>query len=127
MFPIKKFRIANDCDFNKAFDSYIRTNYPLEIFNQCQPFIKDLAQTRNLIGYLSINQNECQMDAIIVKSVSYIKTLLELNSVARIERSSLNIEFKWREVRNSQVTTSNNLYYEICSVKFNIATLLMSK
>ena len=67
------------------------------------------------------------MDALIAKSVSYIKTLLELNSVARIERSSLNIEFKWREVRNSQVTTSNNLYYEICSVKFNIATLLMSK
>ena len=127
MFPIKKFRIANDCDFNKAFDSYIRTNYPLEIFNQCQPFIKDLAQTRNLIGYLSINQSESQMDALIAKSVSYIKTLLELNSVARIERSSLNIEFKWREVRNSQVTTSNNLYYEICSVKFNIATLLMSK
>ena len=127
MFPIKKFRIANDCDFNKSFDYYIRTNYPLEVFNQCQPFIKDLSQTRNLIGYLSINQSESQIDSTISKCVSYIKTLLELNSVARIERNSLNIEFKWREVRTNQVTTSNNLYYEICSVKYNIAVLLMTK
>ena len=127
MFPIKKFRIANDCDFNKAFDTYIRSNYPLEVFNQCQPFIKDLAQTRNLIGYLSINQSESQFDALISKCVSYIKTLLELNTVARIEKNSLCIEFKWREVRTGQVTMSTNLYYEICSVKFNIATLLMSK
>ena len=127
MFPIKKFRIANDCDFNKAFDTYIRSNYPLEVFNQCQPFIKDLAQTRNLIGYLSINQSEAQFDALISKCVSYIKTLLELNTVTKIEKNSLCIEFKWREVRTGQVTTSTNLYYEICSVKFNIATLLMSK
>ena len=127
MFPIKKFRIANDCDFDKSFDYYIRTNYPLEVFNQCQPFIKDLSQTRNLIGYLSINQSESQIDSTISKCVSYIKTLLELNSVARIERNSLNIEFKWREVRTNQVTTSNNLYYEICSVKYNIAVLLMTK
>ena len=127
MFPIKKFRIANDCDFNKSFDYYIRTNYHLEVFNQCQPFIKDLSQTRNLIGYLSINQSESQIDSTISKCVSYIKTLLELNSVARIERNSLNIEFKWREVRTNQVTTSNNLYYEICSVKYNIAVLLMTK
>ena len=127
MFPIKKFRIANDCDFNKSFDYYIRTNYPLEVFNQCQPFIKDLSQTRNLIGYLSINQSESQIDSTISKCVSYIKTLLELNSVARIERNSLNIEFKWREVRTNQVTISNNLYYEICSVKYNIAVLLMTK
>ena len=127
MFPIKKFRIANDSDFNKSFDYYIRTNYPLEVFNQCQPFIKDLSQTRNLIGYLSINQSESQIDSTISKCVSYIKTLLELNSVARIERNSLNIEFKWREVRTNQVTTSNNLYYEICSVKYNIAVLLMTK
>ena len=127
MFPIKKFRIANDCDFNKSFDYYIRTNYPLEVFNQCQPFIKDLSQTRNLIGYLSINQSESQIDSTISKCASYIKTLLELNSVARIERNSLNIEFKWREVRTNQVTTSNNLYYEICSVKYNIAVLLMTK
>ena len=127
MFPIKKFRIANDCDFNKSFDYYIRTNYPLEVFNQCQPFIKDLSQTRNLIGYLSINQSESQIDSTISKCVSYIKTLLELNSVARIERNSLNIEFKWCEVRTNQVTISNNLYYEICSVKYNIAVLLMTK
>ena len=127
MLPVKKFRIANDYDFNKSFDYYIRTNYPLEVFNQCQPFIKDLSQTRNLIGYLSINQSESQIDSTISKCVSYIKTLLELNSVARIERNSLNIEFKWREVRTNQVTTSNNLYYEICSVKYNIAVLLMTK
>ena len=31
------------------------------------------------------------------------------------------------EVRNNQVTISNNLYYEICSVKYNMAVLLMLK
>ena len=127
MFPIKKFRIANDSDFTQAFDKYIRCNYPLEVFNQCQGFIKDLSQTRNLIGYMSVNQSESQIDNLLSKSVSYIKTLLELNSVAKIDSTALYIEFKWREVRNSQVTISSNLYYEICSVKYNIAVLLMLK
>ena len=127
MFPIKKFRIANDCDFMRAFDSYIRCNYPLEVFNKCQGFIKEITQTRNLIGYMSANQGEDQINSLLSKSVSYIKTLLELNSVSRIDSSSLRIDFKWREVRNNQVTISNNLYYEICSVKYNMAVLLMLK
>jgi len=127
MFPIKKFRIANDCDFMGSFDRYIRSNYPLEVFNQCQGFIKDLTQTRNLVGYMSANQNETQIDSLLAKSVSYIKTLLELNSVAKIDITALNIEFKWREVSKDQVSISNNLYFEICSVKYNIGVLLMLK
>ena len=127
MFPIKKFRIANDCDFMGSFDRYIRVNYPLEVFNQCQGFIKDLTQARNLIGYMSLNQSEAQMDSLLSKSVSYIKTLLELNSVARIDFNTLKIEFRWREVSKDQVSSSNNLYFEICSVKYNMGVLLMLK
>ena len=127
MFPIKKFRIANDCDFMNSFDRYIRSNYPLAVFNQCQGFIKDLTQTRNLIGYMSANQSESQIDSLLPKCVSYIKTLLELNSVAKIDSSTLRIDFKWREVSKDQVTISNNLYYEICSVKYNMGVLLMLK
>ena len=127
MFPIKKFRIANDCDFMRSFDYYIRTNYPLDVFNQCQGFIKDLTQTRNLIGYMSANQSESQIDSLLSKSVSYIKTLLELNSVAKIDFNTLRIDFKWREVSKDQVSISNNLYFEICSVKYNMAVLLMLK
>ena len=127
MFPIKKFRIANDCDFNGSFERYIRVNYPLDVFNQCQGFIKDLTQARNLIGYMSLNQSEAQMDSLLSKSVSYIKTLLELNSVARIDFNTLKIEFRWREVSKDQVSSSNNLYFEICSVKYNMGVLLMLK
>ena len=127
MFPIKKFRIANDCDFMGSFEYYIRVNYPLEVFNQCQGFIKDLAQARNLIGYMSLNQSEAQMDSLLSKCVSYIKTLLELNSVARIDFNTLKIEFKCREVSKDQVSSSTNLYFEICSVEYNIEVLLMLK
>ena len=127
MFPIKKFRIANDCDFMGSFDHYIRVNYPLEVFNQCQGFIRDLTQTRNLIRYMSVNQTEPQIDSLLSKSVSYIKTLLELNQVARIDFNTLRIDFKWREVSKDQVSISNNLYFEICSVKYNMGVLLMLK
>lgn len=127
MFPLKKFRIGNDCNYMSAFDDYIRRNYPLGVFNQCQDFIKDLNQTRNMVCYLSPNQNESILDSLLSKCVTYIKTLLELNTTIPIEPTGLKINFTWREACKDQVTISNNLYYEICSVKYNMAILLMSK
>ena len=127
MFPLKKFRVANDCNYMESFDNYIRRYYPLDVFNQCQNFIKDLTQTRNSIGYLAANQSESIIDSLLSKCVSYIKTLLELNTIIPIEQTGLKVNFCWREVCKNQVTTSNNLYYEICSVKYNMAILLMAK
>lgn len=127
MFPIKKFRIGSDCNFMAAFDNYFRSNYRLEVFNQCQDFIKDLAQTRNILSYISANQSESTLDSLLSKSVSYLKTLLELNSVVNIDSYSLKINFSWKEVSQDKTTVSNNLYYEICSIKHNMAVLLMSK
>ena len=127
MFPLKKFRVANDCNYMASFDNYIRRFYPLEVFNQCQNFIKDLTQTRNSVGYLAANQSEGYIDSLLSKCVSYIKTLLELNTIIPIEPTGLKINFCWREVCKDQVTTSNNLYYEICSIKYNMAILLMTK
>ena len=65
-----------------AFDDYFRRNYRLEVFNQCQDFIKELSQIRNILSYISANQNEATLDSLLSKSVSYIKTLLELNCTA---------------------------------------------
>ena len=127
MFPLKKFRIGNDCNYMSAFDDYIRRNYPLGVFNQCQDFIRDLNQTRNTVCYLSPNQNESTLDSLLSKCVIYIKTLLELNTTIPIEPTGLKINFAWREACKDQVTISNNLYYEICSIKYNMAILLMSK
>ena len=111
MFPIKKFRIGSDCNFMAAFDNYFRSNYRLEVFNQCQDFIKDLAQTRNILSYISANQSESTLDSLLSKSVSYLKTLLELNSVVNIDSYSLKINFSWKEVSQDKTTVSNNLYY----------------
>jgi hypothetical protein len=116
-----------ECDFMNSFDNYIRRNYPLDVFNQCKGFINDLSQTRNSISYLSANTTESMIDSLLSKCVSYIKTLLELNTIVSIEPSVLKINFSWREACKDQVTVSNNLYYEICSVKYNIAILLMGK
>ena len=127
MFPLKKFRVANDCNYMASFDNYIRRFYPLDVFNQCQNFIKDLTQTRNSIGYLAANQSESYIDSLLSKCVTYIKTLLELNTIIPIEQTGLKVNFCWREVSKDQVSMSNNLYYEICSVKYNMAILLMSK
>ena len=127
MFPLKKFRIGNDCNYMSAFEEYIRRNYPSGVFNQCQDFIRDLNQTRNTVCYLSPNQNESTLDSLLSKCVIYIKTLLELNTTIPIEPTGLKINFAWREACKDQVTVSNNLYYEICSVKYNMAILLMSK
>ena len=127
MFPLKKFRTGMDCNFMGSFDDYIRRNYPLGVFNQCQDFIKDLQQTRNSISYLSANQNESILDSLLSKCVTYIKTLLELNTTIPIEKTGLKIDFSWREAYKDQTTTSNNLYYEICSIKYNMAILLMQK
>lgn len=116
-----------DCNFVASFDDYIRRYYPLEVFNQCQNFIKDLQQTRNCISYLAGNQSDSILDSLLSKCETYIKTLLELNTTIPIEQTGLKIFFSWREACKDQVTTSNNLYYEICSVKYNMAILLMSK
>ena len=110
-----------------SFDNYIRRYYSLDVFNQCQDFIKDLTQTRNSIGYLATNQSESYIDSLLSKCVSYIKTLLELNTIIPIEPTSLKVNFCWNEVCKDQMTISNNLYYEICSIKYNMAILLMSK
>ena len=127
MFPLKKFRIGNDCNYLASFNDYISRHYPLEVVNRCQDFIKDLNQTRNTICYLSPNPNESLIDSLLSKCVSYIKTLLELNTTIPIEPTNLKINFAWREVCKDQVSTSNNLYFEICSVKYNMAILLMTK
>ncbi len=76
MFPMKKFRIGMECNFMESFDNYIRRNYPLDVFNQCQNFINDLSQTRNSLSYLSTGQSESIIDSLLSKCVSYIKTLL---------------------------------------------------
>ena len=111
-----------------SFDEYIRKNYPLGVVNQCQDFIRDLSQLRNSISYLSINQSESILDSLLSKCTTYIKTLLELNTTIPIEKTGLKINFSWREAcKDDQVTSSNNLYYEICSIKYNMAILLMGK
>ena len=127
MFPLKKFRCGIDCNYMSSFDNYIRKNYPLGVFNQCQDFIRDLSQLRNSISYLSGNQSESILDSLLSKCVTYIKTLLELNTTIPIEKTGLAVNFSWREACKDQVTTSNNLYYEICSIKYNMAILLMAK
>lgn len=127
MFPIKRFRVGLDCKFMASFDDYIRRNYPYEVFNKCQNFINDLTQTRNILSYLTANQPETYLDNILAKSCSYIKTLLELNTLARIDFNTLKINFSWKEVSKDQMTISNNLYYEICSIKYNMAVVLMVK
>ena len=124
---MKKFRIGMECNFMESFDNYIRRNYPLDVFNQCQNFINDLSQTRNSLSYLSTGQSESIIDSLLSKCVSYIKTLLELNAIVNIDPTVLKINFSWRESCNEKVTTSNNLYYEICSIKYNMAILLMGK
>ena len=93
MFPLKKFRVGMECDFMNSFDNYIRRNYPLDVFNQCKGFINDLSQTRNSISYLSANTTESMIDSLLSKCVSYIKTLLELNTIVSIEPSVLKINF----------------------------------
>ena len=124
---MKKFRIGMECNFMESFDNYIRRNYPLDVFNQCQNFINDLSQTRNSLSYLSTGQSESIIDSLLSKCVSYIKTLLELNAIVNIDPTVLKINFSWKESCNEKVTTSNNLYYEICSIKYNMAILLMGK
>ena len=114
MFPLKKFHVANDCNYMPSFDNYIRRFYLLDAFNQCMNFIKDLTQTRNSIGYLAAHQSESYIDSLLSKCVTYIKTLLELNTIIPIEQTGLKVNFCWREVSKDQVTMSNNLYYEIC-------------
>ena len=127
MFTLKKFRIGVDCNFIYAFNDFIRRNYNQMVFNECQPFIRELSQTRNMLSYLSANQSESMLDSLLSTSVIYIKTLKELNSVAKIDFTVLRIDFSWKEASNDQITKSNNLYYEICSIKYNMAILLMAK
>ena len=119
MFPQRKFRIAKECHFKESFLTYINSNHSISQFDSLQPFINELSQYRNLIGYLNGNEkDENKILKDITNSEIYISTLNFLMS--KIDQN-LKINFSWRESCNDQETNSFNFHYEICSVLFNIA------
>ena len=119
MFPQRKFRIAKECHFKESFLTYINSYHTISQFDSLQPFINELSQYRNLIGYLNGNEkDENKILKDITNSEIYISTLNFLMS--KIDQN-LKINFSWRESCNDQETNSFNFHYEICSVLFNIA------
>ena len=58
MFPQRKFRLAKDCHFKESFINYINNEHNISIFDSLQPFINELSQYRNLIGYFSGNEKD---------------------------------------------------------------------
>ena len=122
MFPQRKFRLAKDCHFKESFINYINNKHNISIFDSLQPFINELSQYRNLIGYFSGNEkDEKKLLKDITNCEIYISTLNFLVNKVEINEANLKINFSWREACNDQETNSFNVYYEICSVLYNIA------
>jgi hypothetical protein len=122
MFPQRKFRTAKDCKFKENFLTFINNKHNITIFDSLQPFINELTQYRNLIGYFSGNEkDEQKILKDIANSEIYISTLKVLNTSVPVNEHNLKINFSWREACNDQETNSFNINYEIGSVLYNIA------
>ena len=124
MFPLRKFRIGCDSKIKESLRKYIQDKFSLETYNQCEEFINEFYQTRNMVGFMNNNQTSSEQIKIMISNCyTYLKTLDILNQKIRIGNSydELQINFSWREASCNKETSSKNIYYEICSVKFNIA------
>ena len=124
MFPLRKFRIGCDSKIKESLRKYIQDKFSLETYNQCEEFVNEFYQTRNMVGFMSNNQTSPeQIKTMISNCYTYLKTLDILNQKIKIGNSynELQINFSWREASCGKETSSKNIYYEICSVEFNIA------
>ena len=124
MFPLRKFRIGCESKIKESLRKYIQDKYSIETYNQCEEFINEFYQTRNIVSFMSNNHTSPdQINIMISNCYTYLKTLDILNQKIRIGNSydELQINFSWREASCNKETSSKNIYYEICSVKFNIA------
>ncbi len=126
MFPLRKFRIGCDSKIKESLRKYIQDKFSLETYNQCEEFVNEFYQTRNMVGFMNNNQTSSEQIKIMISNCyTYIKTLDILNQKIKIGNSfnELQINFSWKEASCNKETSSKNIYYEICSVKFNIAIL----
>ena len=124
MFPLRKFRIGCDSKIKESLRKYIQDKFSLETYNQCEEFVNEFYQTRNMVGFMNNNQTSPeQIKTMISNCYTYLKTLDLLNQKIKIGSSynELQINFSWREASCGKETSSKNIYYEICSVEFNIA------
>ena len=124
MFPLRKFRIGCDSKIKESLRKYIQDKFSLETYNQCEEFVNEFYQTRNMVGFMNNNQTSPeQIKTMISNCYTYLKTLDILNQKIKIGNSynELQINFSWREASCGKETSSKNIYYEICSVEFNIA------
>ena len=124
MFPLRKFRIGCDSKIKESLRKYIQDKFSLETYNQCEEFVNEFYQTRNMVGFMNNNQTSAeQIKTMISNCYTYLKTLDLLNQKIKIGSSynELQINFSWREASCGKETSSKNIYYEICSVEFNIA------
>ena len=128
MFVLNKFRISQPINYFNSFNEYINLNFQSKSKStqDCSGIINELQQTRDLIGSFS-NKNTTpeQLSKNIQLCLSYINALENLNGKVSIanDNSSLKLPFSWKETSNGAITKSYNIYYEICSVKFNIGIL----
>ena len=124
MFPLRKFRIGCDSKIKESLRKYFQDKFSLETYNQCEEFVNEFYQTRNMVGFMNNNQTSPeQIKTMISNCYTYLKTLDLLNQKIKIGSSynELQINFSWREASCGKETSSKNIYYEICSVEFNIA------
>lgn len=125
MFLPNKFRIAQNSDSLKdAFRKYINHNYTNLVFDNTSNFINEFIQTRNMVG--SFNPKEAteeKLKLMITNCLTYIKVIEKLIKRVKLGRDSdsLSLKFYWKEVTTGKETSSYNVNYEICSVKFNLA------
>ena len=124
MFPLTKFRIGCESSIKESMKQYIITNFSNAAFKQCENFVNEFYQTRNMVGFMNSNQTSPdKINNMISNCFKYLKSLEILNDKIKIgsESNCLQIKFSWKEASCNKETSSFNIYYEICSVKFNIA------
>lgn len=125
MFLPNKFRLAQSSDSLKdAFRKYINHNYNSSVFDSMSNFINEFIQTRNMVG--SFNRKEATEDKLklmITNCLTYIKAIDKLVKRVKLGKNSdnLSLKFYWKEASNGKETSSYDVNYEICSVKYNLA------
>ena len=114
MFPLRKFRIGCDSKIKESLRKYIQDKFSLETYNQCEEFVNEFYQTRNMVGFMNNNQTSSEQIKIMISNCyTYIKTLDILNQKIKIGNSfnELQINFSWKEALCNKETYSKNIYY----------------
>lgn len=122
MLDVYRFRMAQDCQFDKTLYSYVSNEFGIEQANNASTLFTGLNSLRETISALSPSEKDVDLLEKNIKNIQiYINSLNKVGNFIKFDKNNCNLNFKWKEFTTLKNVTNNNFYFEICSAYYNMA------